>query len=67
VARLEEYAAHRRWREERVLAAWRAGLREPAAMVVSVYDETPPPAHALAERQIVAHLERLRRQGRLEE
>jgi glyoxylase-like metal-dependent hydrolase (beta-lactamase superfamily II)/8-oxo-dGTP pyrophosphatase MutT (NUDIX family) len=64
--KLREYAEHRRWREEKVLAAWRDGLREPAAMLPDVYDDAPREAWPLAERQILAHLERLRRAGRLE-
>jgi len=66
VGKLREYADHRRWREERVLAAWRDGLREPRRMLPRVYDDVPEPAWPLAERQILAHLERLRRAGRLE-
>ena len=66
-AKLREYLDHRLWREERVLAAWRAGLREPQAMLPTVYADVPPEAHPLAARQIEAHLNRLRRAGRLEE
>jgi len=65
VARLREYADHRRWREERVLAAWEGGLRTPGEMLPTVYDDVPKEAYPLAERQILAHLERLRRAGRL--
>jgi endoribonuclease LACTB2 len=64
-AKLREYLDHRLWREERVLAAWRAGLREPQAMLPTVYADVPPEAHPLAARQIEAHLTRLRRAGRL--
>lgn len=65
VAKLQELIAHRLWREERVLAAWRAGLREPREMLAAIYDDPPTQARPLAERQIVAHLERLRRAGKL--
>jgi glyoxylase-like metal-dependent hydrolase (beta-lactamase superfamily II)/8-oxo-dGTP pyrophosphatase MutT (NUDIX family) len=65
VGTLQETIDHRLWREERILAAWRSGLREPAAMLPTVYDDVPPVAHPLAERQALAHLERLRRHGRL--
>jgi hypothetical protein len=34
-------------------------------MLERVYDDVPPIARPLAERQIVAHLERLRRLGKL--
>ena len=64
-AKLEEYIRHREWREERILEAWRCGLREPAVMLATVYDDVPEAAHPLAERQILAHLERLEARGRL--
>jgi glyoxylase-like metal-dependent hydrolase (beta-lactamase superfamily II)/8-oxo-dGTP pyrophosphatase MutT (NUDIX family) len=65
VGSLRQVVDHRRWREERVLAAWRSGLREPGEMLPTVYDDAPERAWALAERQIVAHLDRLRRAGRI--
>lgn len=64
-AKLREYIEHRLWREERVLAAWQSGLREPESMLPAVYDDVPKEAFPLAARQIVAHLERLRRAGKL--
>jgi ribonuclease/clavin/mitogillin len=67
VPKLREYVDHRLWREERILAAWRAGHREPPAMLAAAYDDVPREAHALAERQILAHLTRLRRAGRLDD
>ena len=66
VAKLREYIQHRVWRENRILDAWSAGMRKPSEMLPTVYDDVPPPAWPLAERQILAHLERLRRQGRIE-
>ena len=65
-AKLREYIRHRLWREKRILDAWNAGLRRPADMLPTVYDDVPREAWPLAERQILAHLERLRRQGRIE-
>jgi endoribonuclease LACTB2 len=67
VSKLREYIEHRLWREQRVLAAWREGRREPEAMLPVVYDDVPREAHPLAARQILAHLGRLRRAGQLEE
>jgi ribonuclease/clavin/mitogillin len=67
VPKLREYVEHRLWREQRVLAAWREGRRDPAAMLPVVYDDVPREAHPLAARQILAHLARLRRAGQLEE
>ena len=49
----------------RVAAAWAQGLRTPAAMLPTVYDDVPKEAYPLAERQILAHLERLRRKGEI--
>lgn len=65
VAKLREYIDHRLWREEKILDAWGRGLRTPAEMLPTVYEDVPPQAHPLAQRQILAHLERLRRTGRI--
>jgi glyoxylase-like metal-dependent hydrolase (beta-lactamase superfamily II)/8-oxo-dGTP pyrophosphatase MutT (NUDIX family) len=64
VAKLREYVDHRLWREERILAAALAG-QSATEMLPVVYDDVPAMAYPLAERQILAHLERLRRAGRL--
>jgi endoribonuclease LACTB2 len=64
-AKLREYRRHRLWREQRILEAWTAGQRQAGEMLPSVYDDVPQQAWPLAERQILAHLERLRRQGRI--
>ncbi|HXO22787.1 MAG TPA: MBL fold metallo-hydrolase, partial [Thermoanaerobaculia bacterium] len=64
VAKLREYIQHRLWREERILAAHDAG-QSPSAMLPTVYDDVPAAAYPLAERQVLAHLERLRRHGRI--
>ncbi|MFY9820289.1 MAG: MBL fold metallo-hydrolase [Thermoanaerobaculia bacterium] len=64
-AKLREYVKHRVWREERILEAWNAGQHDPAAMLPTVYDDVPPEAWPLAQRQILAHLDRLRKQGRI--
>lgn len=65
VRKLREYTDHRLWREEKVLDAWNDGLREPSAMLPRVYEDTPKEAWPLAERQIRAHLARLRKEGRI--
>lgn len=65
VARLEEAARHRRWREERIAAAWAEGLRSEREIVDRAYDDLPPLARPLAERQVRAHLEHLDRNGKL--
>ena len=59
-ARIEEYIAHRLEREANILAAVRAeGAITPAEIVALVYTDVHPKAHAMAERAVVAHLEKL--------
>ena len=65
VPTLEKLKRHRLEREEQVLATWRGGTREPAAMVKAIYADVPREIHPVAERQLHAHLDRLRRHGRL--
>ena len=67
VPKLREYIEHRLWREARVLAAWREGRHDPAAMLPTVYDDVPRAAWPLAARQVLAHLARLRRAGQLDD
>lgn len=64
VGKLREYIDHRLWREERVLAAHRDGLSA-REMLPRVYDDVPEQAYPLAERQVLAHLARLRRIGKI--
>ena len=63
--KLREYVTHRLRREEKVLAALGDGLRSAKEMVARVYDDAPDAARMLAERQIEAHLARLRALGRI--
>lgn len=65
VEKLREYIDHRLWREGRILEAWSAGRQQPAEMLPTVYDDVPQQAWPIAQRQILAHLDRLRKQGRL--
>lgn len=65
VPALAKLAEHRRWREERIVEAWGEGLRTPAALRPRVYEDIPEMVYPLAERQIEAHLQRLRRAGRI--
>jgi ribonuclease/clavin/mitogillin len=57
---LAKFLEHRRWREERIAAAWRLGVREPAALVAAAYDDLAPGLVPVAERQVLAHLDHLR-------
>jgi endoribonuclease LACTB2 len=59
-ARIEEYIAHRLEREANILAAVRdEGATTPAEIVARVYTDVHPKAHAMAERAVIAHLEKL--------
>ena len=62
---LDEMLAHRREREARILAAWRDGVREPAALVAAAYDALAAGLQPIAERQVAAHLEHLRERGEI--
>jgi glyoxylase-like metal-dependent hydrolase (beta-lactamase superfamily II)/8-oxo-dGTP pyrophosphatase MutT (NUDIX family) len=66
VGKLRQYIEHRLWREEKVVTAWNQGLRTPGEMLSTVYEDVPKEAYPLAERQILAHLARLRKAGRIE-
>ncbi|HKC62456.1 MAG TPA: MBL fold metallo-hydrolase [Pyrinomonadaceae bacterium] len=58
-AKIEEYIAHRLEREAKILAAVREGACEPREIVARVYTDVHPKAHAMAERAVIAHLEKL--------
>ena len=64
-ARLRQVREHRLWREKKIARAFAAGRQTAGQMVAEVYDDVPPAMHPIAERQIEAHLIRLRRQGAL--
>ncbi len=64
-ARIQEYLDHRIERETNILAVWKRGLHEPDAIVKAVYTDVDPAMHGLAERSVLAHLEKLREEGRL--
>ena len=67
-AKLREYIAHRLMREERVVAAL-AGRTDASAaeLVPDAYSDTPRALWGLAERSLLAHLEKLVRDGRARE
>jgi glyoxylase-like metal-dependent hydrolase (beta-lactamase superfamily II)/8-oxo-dGTP pyrophosphatase MutT (NUDIX family) len=65
-AKIQEYLDHRMDRERKILASWEKGHHEPAAIVRDVYTDVAPEMHALAERSVIAHLEKLREEGRLD-
>jgi endoribonuclease LACTB2 len=61
--KIDEYISHRLEREQNILAAVRAGARTPKEIVERVYTDVSPKAHAMAERAVLAHLEKLRVDG----
>lgn len=66
VAKLDEYLAHRRWREEKVLGALTA-MKRPATvgeLMPLAYDEVPVFVWPVAERSTLAILQKLRLEGR---
>lgn len=54
-----DYIAHRREREEQVLAALRAGDLTPTQIVARVYADVNVALHPAAERSVRAHLDKL--------
>jgi glyoxylase-like metal-dependent hydrolase (beta-lactamase superfamily II)/8-oxo-dGTP pyrophosphatase MutT (NUDIX family) len=63
--KIRGYIDHRLDRERKILAAWNGGHHQPAAIVKEVYTDVAPAMYALAERSVIAHLEKLREEGRL--
>ncbi|HMG75580.1 MAG TPA: MBL fold metallo-hydrolase [Pyrinomonadaceae bacterium] len=61
--KIDEYIAHRLQREELILAAVREGASTPKAIVARAYTDVSPKAHAMAERAVLAHLEKLEGDG----
>jgi glyoxylase-like metal-dependent hydrolase (beta-lactamase superfamily II) len=62
-AKLQEYLSHRAMREEQVLVALGRGPARPADLVTAIYAETPTELHPIAERQVLAHLLKLEKEG----
>jgi glyoxylase-like metal-dependent hydrolase (beta-lactamase superfamily II) len=64
-AKIQEYLDHRTDREKTILCAWQEGNREPRAIVREVYTDVPPAMYGLAERSVIAHLQKLREERQL--
>ncbi|HEV7472702.1 MAG TPA: MBL fold metallo-hydrolase [Pyrinomonadaceae bacterium] len=62
-ARLTDYISHRLDREQKILQAVRQGATTPKEIVAVVYTDVSPKAHAMAERAVLAHLEKLVEDG----
>lgn len=61
--KIDEYIAHRLERERNILAAVRAGASTPKEIVERVYTDVSPKAYGMAERAVLAHLEKLQDDG----
>src|SRR5205814_10267516 len=57
--KIDEYIEHRLQREQLILEAVREGASTPKEIVARAYTDVPPKAHAMAERAVLAHLEKL--------
>ena len=66
VRRIRALIAHRLERESKVLAALDVGPRPLEDLVPRVYEDTPRELWGWAERSLLAHLEKLEREGRAE-
>src|ERR1041384_2384640 len=63
--KIDEYISHRLERERNILAAYRAGLTDPKDIVTYVYTDVSPKAYEMAERAVIAHLEKLNEDGEI--
>ena len=63
--KIAEYIRHRLDREEKILQAFQSGIEKPADIVAAVYTGVDPKAHGMAERAVIAHLEKLRTEGKV--
>ena len=61
--KIDEYISHRLEREQHILQAVREGETDPKQIVARVYTDVSPKAYAMAERAVLAHLEKLREDG----
>lgn len=59
------YRAHRKQREQEVLAAYKGGARDVASIVGVIYRELDPSLHPLAAMSVAAHLRKLEEEKRL--
>jgi glyoxylase-like metal-dependent hydrolase (beta-lactamase superfamily II)/8-oxo-dGTP pyrophosphatase MutT (NUDIX family) len=66
-AKINEYISHRLEREQRILDAVRSGASTASDIVRVVYTDVSPKAHGMAERAVLAHLEKLQADGLVRE
>ena len=63
--KIDEYISHRLERERNILEAVQNGITDPKEIVGQVYTDVSPKAYAMAERAVLAHLEKLREDGKV--
>jgi glyoxylase-like metal-dependent hydrolase (beta-lactamase superfamily II) len=63
--KIDEYIDHRLEREAKILEAYQNGIKGPSEIVAAVYTDVSPKAYAMAERSVIAHLEKLSSEGRI--
>jgi glyoxylase-like metal-dependent hydrolase (beta-lactamase superfamily II) len=63
--KLDQYLAHRRERERRLIAALEDGLYERDELLDAVWDDAPAALRPAAAITLAAHLQKLREEGRL--
>jgi len=61
--KIDEYISHRLERETRILEAVQSGVSTPQEIVRVVYTDVSPKAYAMAERSVIAHLDKLWSEG----
>jgi glyoxylase-like metal-dependent hydrolase (beta-lactamase superfamily II)/8-oxo-dGTP pyrophosphatase MutT (NUDIX family) len=61
--KIDGYITHRLERERMILDAVRDGASTPKDIVARAYTDVSPKAHAMAERAVIAHLEKLEEDG----
>jgi len=61
--KIDGYIKHRLERERMILDAVREGASTPKEIVARAYTDVSPKAHAMAERAVMAHLEKLEADG----
>jgi glyoxylase-like metal-dependent hydrolase (beta-lactamase superfamily II) len=62
---LAEYVAHRIERENQILEVLAAGPSKVTDLVAKIYVETPEALHDMASRSVLAHLQKLKAEGRV--
>ena len=63
--KIDEYISHRLERERKILEAVQNGITDPKEIVAAVYTDVSPKAYAMAERAVLAHLQKLREDGKV--